>query len=501
MNRRTFLKIAGRGIGTLAVTKAAYPLQLSGRESENELTPLGGVNWSQAETPPFPWDNETPPALLNQKMPGFRGIWYSNQPSDDQYVYKYSGGLGTYCAKHRPFAIYRPEVDRTFFCYGGRFEENNRLVHMISYYDHHTGMVALPTAILDKQTDDAHDNPVLSIDAEGYLWIFASAHGTGRPAFILRSHEPFSIEQFDWVLTTNFSYPQPWYLPGKGFFMPHTIYGMLGTGRTLVSTFSKDGMEWEQPRPYAAIEMGHYQVTAATRDRVGVAFNMHPSPRGLNWRTNLYYMETTDLGRTWRSVDGKALSTPLTTIYNQALVHDYQAENLNVYMKDIVFDRGGHPIILYITSHGYRSGPENDPRTWTTARWTGDRWDIRPGMISDNNYDMGSLFTEANLWRLIAPTETGPQPYNPGGEVAIWKSTDQGWRWFMEKQLTRHSEFNHTYIRRVVDARDAFYAFWADGHGRQPSESRLYFTDKSGTNVWRLPVSMRSEFEKPVALY
>ena len=26
---------------------------------------------------------------------GFRGIWYANQPSGDEYRFKYSGGLGT----------------------------------------------------------------------------------------------------------------------------------------------------------------------------------------------------------------------------------------------------------------------------------------------------------------------------------------------------------------------------------------------------------------------
>ena len=28
---------------------------------------------------------------------GYRGIWYCNQGQKDEYVYKYSGGLGTYC--------------------------------------------------------------------------------------------------------------------------------------------------------------------------------------------------------------------------------------------------------------------------------------------------------------------------------------------------------------------------------------------------------------------
>ena len=69
-----------------------------------------------------------------------------NQPSGDEYVYKYSGGLGTYCAKHKPFAVYAPAVNKTFFCYGGSTRGNNRqLIHMVSYYDHQTGRVPRPT--------------------------------------------------------------------------------------------------------------------------------------------------------------------------------------------------------------------------------------------------------------------------------------------------------------------------------------------------------------------
>ena len=49
---------------------------------------------------------------LNVKDTGYRGIWYMNQPLQNEYRYKYSGGLGTYCAKHRPFAVYCDEVKK-----------------------------------------------------------------------------------------------------------------------------------------------------------------------------------------------------------------------------------------------------------------------------------------------------------------------------------------------------------------------------------------------------
>src|SRR3546814_17314373 len=55
-------------------------------------------------------------------------------------------------------------------------------------FDHRTGMLANPTILLDKRTTDAHDNPVLSIDGKGYIWIFSTSHGASRPSYI-RSEE------------------------------------------------------------------------------------------------------------------------------------------------------------------------------------------------------------------------------------------------------------------------------------------------------------------------
>ena len=72
---------------------------------------------------------------------------------------------------HQPFAVYCPEVEKTFFCYGGTSKESDRrLWHMVSYFDHRTGTVPRPTILLDKKTDDAHDNPVIAVDDQGHLW-------------------------------------------------------------------------------------------------------------------------------------------------------------------------------------------------------------------------------------------------------------------------------------------------------------------------------------------
>ena len=50
---------------------------------------------------------------------GYRGIWYFNQRTNDEYGYKYSGGFATYPQQHAPIAIYCPQVEKTFFVYGG----------------------------------------------------------------------------------------------------------------------------------------------------------------------------------------------------------------------------------------------------------------------------------------------------------------------------------------------------------------------------------------------
>lgn len=430
---------------------------------------------------------------------GYRGIWYANQPLDNEYVYKYSGGLGTYCAKHIPLAVYAPQANKTFFVYGGTPPDSNRLWHMVSYFDHETGLVPRPTVLLDKKTDDAHDNPVLQIDNNGHIWVFSSSHGTARPSYIHRSVEPFDISRFEHVKTTNFSYPQPWYLPRHGFVFLHTIYR---AGRALYTSRSPDGENWSEPDLLALMHQGHYQVSGSWRGKLGTAFNYHPRGKGLNWRTNLYYIESDDAGTSWHTAAGTPVKPPLRDPAGAARVHNYAEPGLNVYMKDLNFDAEGRPVVLFLTSPGFKSGPANDPRVWRTAHWTGTEWQIRGTIRSDNNYDTGCLHIEENgNWRLVAPTETGPQPYNPGGEVAMWTSRDEGATWRMRKQLTRDSQHNHTYCRRPVNAHPDFYAFWADGHGRKPSRSNLYFTDRSGSHVWRLPRVMPGETARPEVVW
>src|SRR5690606_25054487 len=140
----------------------------------------------------------------------YRGIWYTLGSRGAGDV-KYSGGLGTYTSSHTPMAVYVPAVQRTFFTYGGtRSSDKRELQIMVGSFDHASRRLAKPVLVLDKpEVDDPHDNASLNLDANGYVWVFASGRNTARPGVIFRSRQPYRIAEFERVATQTFTYPQP----------------------------------------------------------------------------------------------------------------------------------------------------------------------------------------------------------------------------------------------------------------------------------------------------
>lgn len=413
---------------------------------------------------------------------GYRGIWFT-LGQFSEHGDKYSGGLGTYTANHNPLAVYAAAVDKTFFVYGGSPNGERSLLCLIGSFDHKSGRVSRPVIVHDKKpVDDPHDNPSLNIDRDGYLWVFVSGRANARPGFIYRSVAPYDHSRFELIAQKTITYPQPWTIAGRGFLHLFTRYTK---GRELYWETSPDGRTWSETHKLAGMG-GHYQTSHARDGKVGSFFNYHPGGN-VDKRTNLYYVQTTDFGATWTTVDGKPLALPLSDIRNPALVVDYAAQGRLMYTCDLNFDPAGNPILLYVLSRDFKPGPGGGAREWTVAHWNGKAWDFSTITTSDHNYDMGSLYVLPDEWLVIGPTDVGPQPWGAGGEMVLWSSRDEGKTWSRKQTLTRGSEFNHSYARRPLNARDPFFVFWADGNPNQLSPSRLYFADSSGTHVWRLP--------------
>jgi hypothetical protein len=157
-------------------------------------------------------------------------------------------------------------------------------------------------------------------------------------------------------------------------------------------------------------------------------------------------------------------------------------------------------VLLYVTSAHHQPGPGGDPRFWTIAHWRDNVWRFHEVTRSTHNYDMGSLYIEQDgTWRIIGPTEPGPQRHGTGGEMAMWVSDDLGETWTKTRDLTRNSPRNHAYARRPLNTHPDFYAFWADGNPDSMSESHLYFCNRAG-DVWALPYEMEDDLATPKRL-
>lgn len=449
------------------------------------------------------------PGMENQEIDGYRGLWYTVHQRESDYGDKYSGGLATYTAKHRPMAVYSKEADKTFFVYGGTPENGEKyLLCMVGCYDHKTGMLRKPVVAVDKGCNkviDCHDNPVITIDRDGYIWIFAAGRGNLRPGIRMKSSKPYDISHFDYVNESTMAYPQIWYDAEKGFFLFCTRYD--GVRRLFFQT-SKDGVEWSDFMPIASIiepgetKSGHYQISAYDgKGKLVTAFNRHING-ACDIRTNIYYIQSTDWGKTWTAADGKTpVELPVIREEGPGLIRNYHGEGRNCYIKDVNFDTKGYPIIYFVTSDNYKTGPAGGIRRHGIAHWTGKKWFFNEEFTtSKHNYDSGSLWVEGNNWYIITTSGEGPQPWGTGGEVEMWKTSNGGKRFTHVKDLTALSPRNHAYVRRPYDNADDFYAFWADGDPNGMCEiSYLYFSNKAG-EVFRMPYNMTETWMKPERL-
>lgn len=469
----------------LAAIVTIFPT--SAAEVKTTFSPQDIQNW-----------NGKPLVRTSERIAGYRGIWFALGFQFD-HGDKYSGGLGTYTANHQPMAVYSPAAHKTFFTYGGTPSAGKReLAIMVSFFDHATGRVPQPVILyLDPSVDDPHDNASIQLDKDGYVWVFKSGRGVKRPGLVFRSTKPHSLDAFACVSVQEFTYPQVWYDAKKGFLMLFAKYQFFdqgGPARHLYWKTSPDGYKWSKDQPLAKFE-GHYQTSGQDGKKIATFFNWHPGSVNDD-RTNVYYAQTVDRGKTWTTADGKRLKLPLRKPENPALISDLRAQGKRMYTCDLNFDRQGNPILLFVTSRAGEPGPKGNPREWTVLHWKDGGWRTHLITRSGHNYDMGSLYIQDDRWIVIGPTGPKPQAHGTGGEMELWESRDEGETW-QKKTITQKSPLNHSYARRPSSSADPFFAFWADGNPDQKTKSRLYFTDSTGSKVWRLPYDLRGNSAVP----
>ncbi len=424
------------------------------------------------------------------------GLWSRSEKSPE-YGYQFSGGLGTFSSQHRPMAIYSAKMDRTYFLFSGtRAPDESHLQIIISYFDHKSKKVPRPVIVYDKMgVTDAEDNAALSIDSEGNIWVFVSGRGRTRPGLIFKSALPWSIDSFDLVLEDEILFPQPVWLNDSCFFLLHSKHLK---GRELFWTSGTDGKTWSESRKIAGMG-GHFQTAGAFGNTVFTVFSYYPEGN-IDKRTNLYLLKTENFGETWKSIDGKVITTPLTEVVNDALIKDYSGEKKLVYINDLNFDSEGNPVVLAIISSGYMPGNSGEPRDLVVIRWSDNKWLFSEVSLVDHNFDTGIIYVSKDEWRIIAPTGAGVQKDVTGGEMELWVSKNEGADWEKSSGLTRNSLYNNSYPRRPMNNGKEFFAYWVDGDAENISQSMLYFTNEKCKKVWVLPYNMKKDFERPVRI-
>ncbi len=396
-------------------------------------------------------------------------------------------GRGPFGRRALPVAVASSKTGRTFVVFPAPAGEGNAVALMVGAIDHQQPQAMRPVRLPGKHAG-TDTSACLLIDAKERLWVFAS-DGAGGRSRIFRSDTPKSFDGFVEQDAPGFTSPQCWAISSGGFVMLH------GSGKKdahLAVRTTGDGAAWSEPLQLAAVGDGQHWVSGSSGAKVGVAFTADILKEGKRIFANLYYIESSDAGRTWTSAGRERLELPLGELAGQALVYNYLETPFQIDIKDLSFDRTGSPTILYLASP-VRPRPGVPFRVyWNTARWAGRKWEVTGFLSSDSRGDSGCIFAEPpNIWRMLATTLPGAAPGWPGGEVVSYLSDDYGRSWGRQA-LTSHSRSNHGGLTRPLNAVPEVYALWTDSGEKSGAASRIYFSTRDGT-VYRLPATMAGD--------
>ncbi len=393
------------------------------------------------------------PKFLYTKDLSYSGNWYEDRTTD------YHGPMTTYTDRHRPMAVYAPSQKKTYFVFGSSdgYAE-------IGYYDHVTKKFSNPVEVglLHKKSEnseiiDAHRNPSILINSDGYIFVFYGSHGTTM--YTRRSLYPYDISSWiDRASIPAHTYPQSWELK-KG----EVIHFYRGPDYNGFYRISKDGISsWGN-----AVKFIDFGVPGARWAYVMTVAENTEFPRTIHatWtiregpgrpRKNVYYARSEDGGVTWMKSNGTKYQLPINEQSAQKILN---SGNDQVQSSDLQVDSFGNVYALY--TQGYENGC-----TWKVLKLdrSTNKWHISEvGAACDHQFDIGSMVIRSPYdIRLYLPS-VPTQPNNDGGDVEEWVSTNGGQSWRKRSNLTTNSQYSHNFIRTVYNSAPEFRAFWGYG--------------------------------------
>lgn len=391
-------------------------------------------------------------------------------------------------------ACYAEPARKTFFVY---LAADAADPIRAAYYDHAAGTVPRPAILPLGPGAAAIDGLWLTLDHQGYLWIYAGA-AEGWAGTIFKSTKPYDIGAFSRCAGPALSKPQLWHVAGAGCIVVGLRTDAKGTAPYFAN--SPDGRVWSEPVQLAAIDAGHTFVTARQLNKVGMALACYSAGQDPTAATNLYYLETPDAGKTWQDVKRANLKLPVTGEEPGLRAWEYRSIQWTVLLKDMGFT-AGRPVILYLNGRPATPG-QPPPAAWTTARFVPRGWESTGLLLASTLADPGQLYFEpANAWRLftarnapVAPARRGPKA--PAHEDFVaWYTEDQGRSWYRRAAISGNPSDRNVLVR-PVDAQPECYALWITGEvgeGSGQSGDR----ERAGTATSTSPASSPATNTRP----
>ncbi|AWL11236.1 hypothetical protein HMF8227_00740 [Saliniradius amylolyticus] len=456
----------------------------------------------------FQCDQQSPSVTRYKGGFGFRPHVYGHNTTSTLYneldpfesgelVSVYSGVVGTYSAKHSPVAV--SSENYQYFVYSGPvltdeeqkvattvnggvktsselFWREDGKTNIIGLYiarlNNHTGKVSAPLLLHAKNTDDPHDNAVLSFDNKGNLIVLASGRGTRRSGLMFYIRRPDEVTVFNSnsleireITPDNINYQTLGEALSRPEFASITYPQLLTTEHGLkviynvycygnhelncregtrqvwqASIVYEEGMDkatLTDVRPIAAVE-GHYALARVSPNgrEVVLAFNKHLGGSVAD-RANLYLLYSDDGAVSWQYFDrrssewlGADTLLPLSTNEEMSRVAVYETElsqpvRERTYLKDLMISDSGYSSVRVLVT---RSKGSDSHYPWSAAQHrieslalVGDVWlsDWQSEDV-DHNYSTGFLFKHesAKVGAYFPATPNGMENNLAGGALA-----------------------------------------------------------------------------------
>jgi hypothetical protein len=386
------------------------------------------------------------------------GAW-SSCCASNEYT-QYHTPAATYYTNNRPNGIrYVGVHDRTYFVYGDFSRDP-----VIRFYDHRTRELSDACIVGRTQIpDDAHGNPSLFVDEEGYLYVFYGCHH--NPIQMRRSKYPEDIST--WRLEVQIpalaTYPQPHAINPSELIVTYRQRSPTSNRTAFLSyrTSLDGGKTWSERKdivnemytyPYALTEVGNEQS--------GKSFHIALSL--FDFRTELYtnllYIYSDDTLQTFKKRDGTDIGIPPYTMDKLDLV--FADSSSSSHVNDLILDDENKPFILFNTGPWTVSTTSGEGQ-WKLAKHNGHEWVTYPIAPCDNLFDRGCLLITADdrLKAYLPMSDDG----RDGGEIAEFVSYDEGETWIQEQMVTHDSEYSHNYVVRVANHHPDLQVFWSYG--------------------------------------